>query len=85
MPPDPGRRADSLLKRHLVTDRAGGVDIPTGSAVPQRPVPIPATGDPGVEVVKAADGTIQRIIVRCPCGRETSITCEYPAQGEEDA
>ena len=50
-------------------------------AKPQEPV----RHAPEVSTARAEDGTIRTITVRCTCGREIQITCDYLDEGENNA
>ncbi len=66
-----------MLKAGEVSVGAEAVDIPVGRpAGPQRRAASPE-GDPEIRLDRAPDGTIRRIEVRCPCGRITTLRCEY--------
>ncbi len=38
-------------------------------------------GDPQVHLHRGEDGSVQAITVRCPCGREITMQCEYIDEG----
>lgn len=42
-----------------------------------------ARAQPEVTVSKAEDGTIQSVTVRCTCGREIPLQCEYLGGGDK--
>ncbi len=74
------KRDDVALRPEAARIPAPGLPRPSPAAPPQQDAP----GEPEVSIVKADDGTVQRITVRCPCGREMTLECEYFAQGEDD-
>lgn len=66
-----------MLKAREVSVGADSVEIPVGgSAQPRPPRPEP-DGEPEINLERASDGTILSIEVRCPCGRVTTLRCEY--------
>lgn len=72
-----------LLKQSNVTLGQTAARVPAGQmprAVP--PPPAARDGEPEIRLTRAADGTITQITVRCPCGRETTLHCQYPDLGE---
>jgi hypothetical protein len=75
-----------VLKRGQVVFGGGTAKVPVGGLPRGRLLAANAEtgGEPEVNVVRGADGTIEQITLRCPCGRETTLQCEYPAQGEKD-
>lgn len=77
---------ECVLKESRVVFDGGVVSIPVGEVRPKRPPAPSADTDeqPDVKAVRSDDGTIEQITVRCPCGRETTIQCEYLVQGERD-
>lgn len=74
---------DPLVKAERTFVREEAVKIPAGSVPRTAPQPAPAD-DPEVSVVKADDGTIRVISVRCTCGREITLHCEYLREGGDD-
>jgi hypothetical protein len=70
-------RRDNLLKRHRVRRGAEPVRISIG------PLPEPVhehagqDGEPEVTPVTGPDGEVRCIVVRCACGREIRIDCQY--------
>lgn len=78
---------DRLLKGHRVVLNDEAARIPAPGLPGPRPAPSPQDGPAGrpeVHIVKADDGTVQKITVRCPCGRETTLECEYFPHGDND-
>ena len=74
-----GRNA--LIERGHVTMAEGTAIVPAGS-VP-RPAAAPsAAQEPEVEVIRADDGTIRAITVRCTCGRQITLQCDYVEEGD---
>jgi len=73
-----------LLKQDRVVLGQSVARVPAGQL--PRPTPRSAqNGDePEVHLVRAEDGTVTQITVRCPCGRETTLHCEYPDHGGDD-
>jgi len=71
------RNEAKVLKAREVSAGAEAVDIPVGG--PTRPrLARPAPDDePEIHLERAPDGTILSIEVRCPCGRVTTLRCEY--------
>jgi hypothetical protein len=77
---------ECVLKGPQVVLDDGVVSVPVGEIRRRRP-PAPSAdtdGQPEVKAVRNDDGTIEQITVRCPCGRETTIQCEYLVQGERN-
>jgi hypothetical protein len=73
-----------LLKQDQVTLGQTAARVPAGQLPrPTRP-PAEPHGEPEVHLTRADDGTVIQITVRCPCGRETTLQCQYPDQGETD-
>ncbi len=81
-----------LLKQQGVDFGEEPVPVPVAAlpaATPRReaaPVPTdPAgehlEGDPQVHLHRAEDGSVRAITVRCPCGREITMQCEYIDEG----
>jgi hypothetical protein len=78
---------DGLFKRERVVFDQQPAGVPVG-ALPSRKGHAAGADlgtEPEVKVVKAADGTVQQIIVRCACGREITLHCEYFGRGDENA
>ena len=76
-----------ILKSDQVGIGSEPASIPVG-ALPQRRARAGGpdlAGEPEVKFTKAADGTVEQITVRCPCGREVTLQCEYPVRGGENA
>jgi hypothetical protein len=70
-----------LLKQNEVAPGAGTVSVPAAQLPRPREAPAATGGQPEVKLVRGPDGTVQQIRVRCPCGRETTLQCEYPVSG----
>ncbi|MFO7956036.1 MAG: hypothetical protein R6X33_02930 [Candidatus Brocadiia bacterium] len=71
------RSEAKVLKAREVSVGADAVEIPVGGPARLRP-PRPAPDDdPEINLERASDGTILSIEVRCPCGRVTTLRCEY--------
>lgn len=78
---------NGLLRREQVLFNQKPAAVPVG-ALPQRKrhsAAGDAPGEPEVRVTKAQDGTIEQITVRCPCGREITLQCEYLSRGDHNA
>lgn len=41
-------------------------------------------GTPEIETTRSEEGLIQAITVRCPCGREITLNCDYLDDGGSD-
>ncbi len=80
-----GKHADNkLLKRRRVrhsrvvrkvpcgTPPAGEEDRDTSAEVP--------SGEPELEPIQDDEGTVTHIHVRCPCGRELMVECDYSTE-----
>jgi len=67
---------DRLLTRERIAASGGPVRIPTGARPDARPAP-PTGGTAQVDLVRDDDGTVQAVVVRCPCGRVTTLECRY--------
>jgi len=78
---------NGLVKRDRVEPGAGPARVPVGDFARRRGRPTDADpgGEPDVKVARGDDGTVQQITVRCPCGREIILQCEYFGRGDEDA
>ena len=78
-------RKGAILKEDQVVVRSAPVSVPPGDITRPRPRAADtapgAPDEPELNVIRAADGTIQSIHVRCPCGREISLQCEYVTDG----
>ena len=76
---------DRLLTRDRIAVKTGRVRIPSGtSAVAGRAGRAPhPSGEAQVDVVRGNDGTVESIVVRCPCGNVTTLQCRY-AEGVPD-
>jgi hypothetical protein len=74
----------SLLKQQTVAFGREPVSVPAGS-VPARPPAVPAPGslegEPHVQLHRDDDGSVRAITVRCSCGREITLQCEYLDDG----
>jgi hypothetical protein len=78
---------NGLVKKDRVVFDAGPARVPVGDLPRRRarPAGADAGGEPHVEVLKAEDGTVQQVTVRCPCGRQVTLQCDYLGRGDEDA
>ena len=85
-------RGGLLKQRSMDFDREP-MPVPVSALPPPaRPsVPKPAApadehleGDPQVHLHRAEDGSVRAITVRCPCGREITMQCEYIDEGGTD-
>ena len=74
----------SVLKQDRISLNQAAARVPAVELPRQQPPRPDSQGEPEVHLVKAKDGTVTRITVRCPCGRETTLDCQYPDQGETD-
>ncbi|KPK66191.1 MAG: hypothetical protein AMK73_00875 [Planctomycetes bacterium SM23_32] len=82
-----GDGRERLLKGHRVQVLQEAVQVPVGRLPVRQTAPEPSRGDvgePEVQMVRADDGTIQQITIRCTCGRQTTLQCEYLTQGDAD-
>lgn len=78
-----------LLKRKSVTYGARQCPIPAESSEQERSrcAPEPesrAEEEPSVELHRGPDGTVSAITVRCSCGNEITLQCEYLGEGGPD-
>jgi len=86
---DPSNRGKGgLLKQNEVAFAREPVTVPAGN-IPARPPAADraepdADGRPEVRLHRAEDGTVRAITVRCPCGREVTLQCEYLDDGGKD-
>jgi hypothetical protein len=72
-----------LLKQGSVAIGREPVKVPVGHVPARRPA-APAAhpeGEPEVQLLRAEDGSVRAITVRCTCGREISLQCEYLENG----
>ncbi|MCK4282844.1 MAG: hypothetical protein KAX44_00900 [Candidatus Brocadiae bacterium] len=77
-------RGRKVLKAREVLLGQEAVEVPVGTLdVRLASAPVPE-GEPEIEVERAEDGTVRAIQVRCPCGRVTTLQCEYSEQGGEN-
>jgi len=75
---------DALIGRDGVAMGEGAAVVPAGS-LPRPAAAPPAAQEPEVEVVRADDGTIRAITVRCTCGRQITLQCDYiEEEGHQD-
>jgi hypothetical protein len=74
-----------LLKSKNVARAEGRFRVPVAGMpeTAQRPEPEPQA-DPAVELHRGPDGTVAAITVRCSCGEEITLQCEYLGEGEAD-
>lgn len=72
-----------LLKQHAVAYRREAVKVPVARRNPRRPAPA-AGGEPTVDLHRGPDGAVQAITVRCTCGKEITLQCEYLGEGGSD-
>ena len=74
-----------ILKQQQVIVRGEPVAIPSGGTAPRAEAPAgpPASDKPDVQLIRADDGSVRSIRVRCACGREITLQCEYFADGGE--
>lgn len=81
----PSRR-DKLLKEHEVVFHEARANVPVGHLTHRkgRSPRSDAAGEAEVKVTKSADGTVEQITVRCACGREITIQCEYSGRGDDN-
>lgn len=82
------REKNRVIKSQGVRHDGQSVPVPVGRVRPSaEPAPEgQAPAEPKIHVDRAPDGTIERIRVECPCGRVTSLRCDYSEQepGEQD-
>ncbi len=82
---------DGLFKRDRVLFDRQPAGVPVQAPRPRRPCAEGAAdgADCGsqaeVKVARAPDGTIQQITVRCACGREITLHCDYSGRGDDNA
>ncbi len=77
---------DGLFKRDRVMFDRQPAGVPVQAPRPRRPHAEGAEGSQAeVQVAKAPDGTIQQITVRCTCGREITLYCDYSGRGDDNA
>ncbi len=78
--------SNKLLKSEYIRLQKKAVRIPVGEAVCRQHKETPQKGrtQPEVDFVKAQDGTVQSITVRCTCGRDITLQCEYLEDGGEN-
>jgi hypothetical protein len=74
-----------LLKSDCVALKEQKVRVPSGEGqqYPDMNMSLGKGAEPQVDITRASDGTIEAITVRCTCGRETTLHCEYPDEGEK--
>ncbi len=78
-------RGRNVFRAHEVSLGTDAARVPVGEVVSRpKPPPRQEEEDAQVELQRADDGTIRAIIVRCPCGRTTTLQCEYFDQGADD-
>jgi hypothetical protein len=81
------RTRGGLLKQQAVAFGGEAVRVPAGAVPAPRPAP-PAPGQPEgaphVHLHRDEDGSVRSITVRCPCGREITLQCEYLDDGGTD-
>lgn len=72
-----------LLKQGTVAFGREAIKVPVGQMPARRHAPSAAhpEGEPEVQLIRAEDGSVRAITVRCPCGREISLQCEYLGDG----
>jgi len=79
-----------VLKREAVALQDQKVKIPAGmcggqagdgACRPEVDLNFTKPLEPHVDIVRGPDGTIEAITVRCTCGRETTLHCEYQEEG----
>ena len=88
---------DAILSAGRVIVHAGKVRIPAGPtaqadapsaaetpAPAGRKAPAKPSDQPEVELVRGRDGVIRAIVVRCTCGRELRLQCEYEPPAAAD-
>ena len=73
-----------LLKQDRVALGQTAARVPAGQLPRPARRPAEPDGEPEVRLIRADDGTVTQITVRCPCGRETTLDCQYPDHGEGD-
>ncbi len=77
-------RRKKVLKAHEVLLGQEAIEVPVGRLdVRPASAPVPE-GELEIEVERAEDGTVRAIQVRCPCGRVTTLQCEYFEQGGQN-
>ncbi len=83
---EPSSRKTVLTEDRIVVGREP-VSVPSGRMPKPRKAPAPAetAHEPQVQAVTGPDGSVHSILVRCTCGREITLQCEYFADGGEDA
>jgi hypothetical protein len=78
---NPGR--GGLLKQGTVAIGREPIRVPVAHMPPRRPAAAAAhpEGEPQVQLHRADDGSVRAITVRCTCGREVTLQCEYLDEG----
>jgi len=80
----PTKGKSRVLKHEEVEFSGEPVRVAVAKTALQEEAPGPSRqvrAEPEVVPERAEDGTIERITVRCTCGRETVINCDYLDEG----
>ena len=78
----PTNDRNGLLKGDQISVGGSSVSVPPGQLPHRRKAkPVTGPGDPKIDVVRDDNGAIKQITVRCTCGREISLQCEYLSEG----
>ena len=72
-----------VLKSDHVTLTEQKVRVPGGAELSRADIDLTfgKHSEPHVDITREPDGTIEAITVRCTCGREITLHCEYPDEG----
>ena len=79
MDDNPVADKDGLLKaEHIVYDTAP-MRVPQGSVASRAASARPEQlgGEPDVDYIRDENGAVKSILIRCACGREITLQCEY--------
>ena len=78
-----GRGATEVLDHDRVSFDAQACRIPVGEIPAAQPAAAPHEDgrEAILDFLRAQDGTVEAIIVRCLCGRELTLQCEYEEDG----
>jgi hypothetical protein len=82
----PAAYRGAILAHQRVVSLGEPVRVPSGQIPQHRPSTANSAGVGNAEVDVATDerGVVQSITVRCSCGREVTLKCEYLPEGDEN-